>query len=180
MTHDERTQDMQAQEQSASQTNDQKEEAGSQAVHEQLKKCQQQQEEWRERCMRLTADLENFRRRTAKEQALWIENAQASILLKLLDVLDNFDRALEQKPQANELSSWVEGFALIRASFGKLLEEQGVTRMDNYAVFNPEFHEALAQIDVPGKNSGDIVDVMQQGYLFKGKTLRPAKVAVAR
>lgn len=147
---------------------------------EQLKQCQVQLTEWKDRCMRVTADLENFRRRMAREQESWTESAQAQILGQLLPIVDNFDRAFSQPKTAQDTQALLAGFELIKTSLAKLLAQYGVERMNNYDQFDPQFHEALTQVAVADKESGQIVEVLEQGYLFRGKVLRPARVSVAQ
>jgi molecular chaperone GrpE len=144
-----------------------------------LAQCEQQLAEWQEKYIRANADFDNFRKRTAKDQALWRQQAQAEILGQLLEIVDNFDRALE-KEAIPETQAWREGFVLIRKSFDKLLHAYGVERMNNYGTFDPQYHEALMHIDSPNHTSGDIVAIIQHGYLMHGTILRPAQVVVAK
>jgi len=144
-----------------------------------LAQCEQQLAEWQEKYIRANADFDNFRKRTAKDQALWRQQAQAEILVQLLEIVDNFDRALE-KEATPETQAWLEGFMLIRKSFDKLLHAYGVERMNNYDTFDPQYHEALMHVDTPDHVSGNIVMVIQHGYLMNGIVLRPAQVTVAK
>lgn len=150
-----------------------------------LMQCQEQLALWQDKYMRLNADFDNYRKRTAKEQVLWRQNGQKEILLPLLDIVDNFDRALK-KDVASEQQAWQEGFILIRKALDKLLFQFGVEPMDNYQVFDPVFHEALAQVESPNHQAGAIVEVIQPGYLMKDTSinhtsvLRTAKVTIAK
>ena len=146
-----------------------------------LETCQAELFEWKERCARVTADLENYRRRVAKDQIAWAQAAQSRVLLEMIAVLDDFDRACEGAPEAeSEVAAWIDGITMIRLSFQKALEKCGVTQMDNYEQFDPEFHEAIAQVEVEDAESGSIVEVLQQGYLLRDMVLRPARVSVAK
>jgi len=118
-----------------------------------------------------------------EQQRLWVGTAQAEILTDLLDIVDNFERALtEHKKQekTEENKSWIEGFALIYQSLIALLHKFGVEEITQHDTFNPVYHEALMQVDSPDHETGAIVDVMQKGYRLKDKVLRPAKVSVAK
>jgi len=156
--------------------------SGSQdMLSKELDACNATIKEWQEKYMRLSADLENFKRRTEKEQQLWREMAQADILLKLLTIVDNFDRAMEHKSQQSpeELKSWAEGIAMIYGSFGEFLKSVGVQEVP-YDVFDPSYHDALMQVDSDTHESGAIVTVLEKGYMLGDRVLRPAKVSVAK
>jgi len=148
-----------------------------------LEACSNGLEQWKSQFLRSNADFENFKRRMEKEQAQWYQTAQAQLLLELLNVVDDFDRAFEgaQKQKVSEeLAGWFKGFELIYKSLHRILQKYEVQEIEQMTEFDPNLHEALAQIDSPEHESGQIVDVMQKGYTFKGQVLRPAKVSVAR
>jgi molecular chaperone GrpE len=145
----------------------------------QIAECQTALEEWKEKYLRVNADFDNFRKRTAKDQALWRQTAQIEVILPLLSIVDDFDRALEGQ-QGELTQKGLEGFVLIHKALNKYLQSLGVEVMTDYETFNPEYHEAIMQVDAPGYESGNIVAVLEKGYLFKGIVLRPAKVSVAK
>lgn len=139
--------------------------------------------ELKESYIRLNADFENYKRRVQKDQVNWVSAGQAKVLFDLLEIVDNFDRALaehEREGHSEELDSWLQGFEMIRKSFYKYLEKHGVKKIEQVETFDPSLHEALSQVEVEGKNSDTIIDVVQQGYMFKDNVLRPAKVVVAK
>jgi len=142
-----------------------------------LQECQAQLQEWKDRCLRTAADFENFKRRTEKEKILWMGTAQASILADLLNIVDDFERALAQ-PQESE-NQLRAGMELTYKSLQKMLEKYGVQEIKEIAAFDPMLHEAIMQTKSESIPSGDIVQVLQKGYMFKGQVLRPAKVSVA-
>jgi|SRR3989344_2074148 len=147
---------------------------------DQLKQCTVSLAEWQEKYARLTADFENYKKRTIKERSAWAESAQEKLLSGILTIVDNFDRAMEYKTEVpQELQSWVDGIAMIYSSFGEFLKQVGVKEVP-YDLFNPEFHEALLQLDVDGKESGAIVEVMEKGYMLNDRVLRPARVSVVK
>lgn len=155
--------------------------AGSvEQLHTQLAECQVSLEEWKDKFVRVNADFDNFRKRTAKDQALWRQTAQIEVLLPIISIVDDFDRALESQQGAQSSHVSLEGFALIHKSLNKYLQSLGVEVMTDYETFNPEYHEAIMTVDAPGYESGSIVSVLEKGYLFKGIVLRPAKVSVAK
>jgi len=140
-------------------------------------------EQWKTLCLRAAADLENYKRRVEKDQALWYKQAQERVLLDLLKVVDDFDRAQEERQDqepSEELKGWFEGFELIYKSFQKMLQQYDVDEIEQMTQFDPHLHEAVVQVDSPDHESGQIVEVLQKGYMFKDDVLRPAKVTVAK
>jgi molecular chaperone GrpE len=151
-------------------------------AQQELALCKLESAQWKEQYLRARADFENYTKRVEKERSNLVLFAQTQVLLDLIAVVDDFDRALaeEQKDASAEIASWRSGIQMIRASLGKVLETYGVKPMADYVVFNPELHEAISQLAVEGKASGAIVHVAQKGYLRNGVVLRPAKVVVAQ
>jgi len=151
-------------------------------LQDQLDQCRQEVEEWRERYARAGADLENYRKRAAKDMAVCTVLAQSRLFGELLPIVDNFDRALAQEADGapGELRAWCDGVRMIRESLAKLLQSHGVKEMDTYEIFDPCYHEAVAQVESDEHESGAIVEVVQKGYLFDGNVLRPAQVTVAK
>ncbi|MBN1549481.1 nucleotide exchange factor GrpE [Candidatus Babeliales bacterium] len=148
-----------------------------------LASCQNELVEWKNRCLRATADFENFKKRTEKEKVNWIKMAQGNLIQDLLEVIDDFERALNQTHEngsEQELDAWLRGFKLTSKSLYKFLEKFDVTEITEHEHFNPEFHEAVLHVESPDHISGAIVDVIQKGYMFKDMVLRPAKVSVAK
>lgn len=121
----------------------------------------------------LTADFDNYRRRTEKEKIQWSIFAQEAILRDFLEIVDDFDRS------AAELSD-KPGFELIQKSCKKMLQKYGVEEMTDVVVFDPNKHEALLSVTDETKEPGTIMQVLQKGYMFKGSVLRPAKVSVVQ
>ena len=144
------------------------------SIDVQLKECQIQMSEWKDRFLRTAADFENFKKRNEKEKTIWITSAQSSLLQDLIGIVDDFDRAFSSPAHNNG------GFELIYKSLQKLLEKYGVQEMKPTGHFDPMMQEAIMQVESPDHAAGDIVNVLQKGYLFKGEVLRPAKVSVAK
>jgi molecular chaperone GrpE len=147
------------------------------AASAQLQECEAQLNEWKDRCLRTAADFENFKRRTEKEKVLWMGTAQSAILADILEIADDFERALAQ-PDETE-SKLRAGIELTYKSLQKLLEKYGVAAMQPTTTFDPNLHEAIMQTKSDQVKSGDIMQVLQKGYMHKGQVLRPAKVSVA-
>lgn len=150
---------------------------------DETEQCRVQLANAEERIKYLYADFENFRRNTEKERSIWVSSAQARVLTDLLTVVDNFERAISELGGAVLTESErvrLHGFELIYKELGAVLNRYGVTEIPVNIPFDPEKHEALVQIDVSDKTTGQIVAVLQKGYLFKDTVLRPAKVSVAK
>lgn len=145
---------------------------------EQLKECLVQKDEWKDRCIRAAAEFENYKKRTEKEKLLWISSAQSSVLTDVLNIVDDFDRAFSQPAGDDQKSR--EGFELIYKSLQKMLEKYGVQEITEIGEFDPNLHEAIMQVESADHKPGDIVQILQKGYMFKGQVLRPAKVSVAK
>ena len=133
-----------------------------------------------DRNLRLMAEFDNFRRRTAKEQLDLIETANAKLLEKLSEVLDNFERAFAAENKANDLEAFEKGMQLIHTQFAKTLTDAGLEQIDPVGQeFDPNCQEALMQQPSEEIPEGHIVTVFQKGYRLKGKILKTAKVIVS-
>ncbi|HEV2601033.1 MAG TPA: nucleotide exchange factor GrpE [Candidatus Babeliales bacterium] len=145
-----------------------------------LAACQQQLAEWKEKYLHSIADFQNFKRRQERDQANWMQSAQVQVFKQLIGIVDDFDRAIAESKKVAGHEEWLTGFEMIHASLHKMLTASKVTEITERTVFNPDIHEAIASVDAPGVSSGNIVDVVQKGYMFKDQVLRPAQVTVAR
>ena len=149
-----------------------------------LQACQIELADYKERYAYLRSDFENHRRREVTETSNRIARAQSALLLDLLPIVDNFERAFAEVANNphEDLQKRMTGFELIYKNLLKLLEKNGVTQMTvtEDELFDPEFHEALMHVQQEGTTSGHVVQVPQKGYLFKGNVLRPAHVSVAQ
>lgn len=130
--------------------------------------------------LRLYSDFENFRKRTAKEKLDLLTNGNASLLKKILPVMDDFERAIESNKEITDPEILKEGFNLIYSKLKKTLEAEGVKEMEsNGEVFDVEYHEAITNIPVPDKSlKGKVVDTTEKGYFLNDNVLRYAKVVV--
>jgi molecular chaperone GrpE len=128
------------------------------------------------------ADFMNYKRRIERDQQLNHQNMVISITKKYLAVLDDIDRALKARPTEAEGAKWAEGIELISRKLNTALESDGVKEMEvsSGSEFDPTFHEALTHEDSSAHQSGQIIEVIQKGYLIGDRVLRPALVRVAR
>jgi len=128
--------------------------------------------------LRALADLDNFRKKVQQDQARAARAGKREILLRILEVLDSFDRALEQTSGLPE--SLAEGFHVIRRQLLSILKVEGVTPIETLGqVFDPLLHEAIASVGDQSQTSGTIVAELSRGYRWQDELLRPAKVSVA-
>jgi len=133
----------------------------------------------RERSVRLLAEVDNYRRRTRQELALAEQNGKREVLLALLDVMDDFDRALLHLGEAPDAVA--DGLRLIRQRFSDVLHSNGVIPFDSEGnQFDPTVHEAMFVIDSDGEESGTVYTEHRRGYFINGELLRPARVAVLK
>ena len=137
-------------------------------------------DEWKSRCMYTAAELENFRKRMARERKELLDYAGQNILFDVLDVIDNFERALEADKKESDPKVIVKGIEMIFSQLLKLLEKHGVKPVPAKGeAFNPEIHEAIQKLPVPDCEPGTVVEELQKGYTYRQRTLRPARVVVA-
>lgn len=138
---------------------------------------QQAYKELEEKYMRAYADFENVKKRLEREKNQALEYAYEKIAKDLLPILDALDNA---KAAAKEHSAILEGIALVQDNFLKILSRHGVEAIDTSGEFDPNLHECIMQVAKPEAQDGQIAQVMQQGYKYKERTLRPAMVAVVK
>ena len=133
-----------------------------------------------DRNLRLMAEFDNFRRRSAKEQLELIETANGKLLEKLSEVQDNFERAFATENKAKDLEAFEKGMQMIYNQFAKILTDAGLEQIDpTGAEFDPNCHEALMQQPSETVPEGHVVTVFQKGYKLKNKILKTAKVIVS-
>jgi molecular chaperone GrpE len=144
-----------------------------QALTEQKQKTEEYLANWQ----RAQADFINYKRRTEQEKQDFNRFANANLILSLLPVLDDLERALNSTPPAKSAKhSWVEGVRLVDRKFRTILEAQGLTPIKALGEpFDPNFHEAVRQDK--GKE-GIVVEELQKGYMMHDRLLRPSKVVV--
>ena len=133
----------------------------------------------REHGVRLLAEFDNYRRRTRQEHARAEENGKREVLLALLDVMDDFDRAMLHVGEVSDPVA--DGLTLIRQRFSDVLRSNGVKPFDSEGKpFDPTVHEAMTVIESDGGDSGTVYTEHRRGYFINGELLRPARVAVLK
>ena len=130
---------------------------------------------------RLQAEFENYRKRTEKEKQESLAYANEKIIVSLLDILDNFERAMDEMKKTEETEKLKTGVELIFKQLYNLLKTQGVEKIEAIEQqFDPKKHEALMQIVSDKHKEDTVIQVMQKGYMIKDKVIRPTKVAVSK
>lgn len=143
-----------------------------------LEKTRQEAAEMLDSLQRARAEMVNFRRRMEQEQERIRQRAAERLLLKLLPIADDFDRALRAMPEELQDNPWIEGIKLIERKLWSAIEGEGVTLMDAVGKpFDPSLHEAVT-IDDSGGAVDTVIEEFQRGYLLNGSVLRPAMVKV--
>lgn len=130
--------------------------------------------------LRLSAEFDNYRKRTLKEKMELTKSAGEQVLTKILPVMDNFERALKSMESASDVPALREGVELIYANFKDFLAQNGVKEMEClHTDFDPEVQEAVTKIPAPAEElKGKVVDCIQKGYTLNDKVIRFPKVVV--
>lgn len=142
-----------------------------------LEKLQAAVQEKEERALRLQADFENFRRRTAKEKEELSAVVTQGILKDMLPLLDNFERAMAA--EAKDIESFKQGVEMIFKQFGEILVKNGLEHIEvEGAKFDPNYHQAVMRVENPDLEDETIAQELQKGYMVKGRVIRPSMVQV--
>jgi molecular chaperone GrpE len=138
-------------------------------------------DEYLEGWQRARAEFANFRKRIDREREQSHQTAAGTIIRRYLEILDDLERALSNRPPEGEGAIWAGGIELIYRKFLKTLESEGVKRMEAEGeMFDPNMHEAISHEESPDHESGQIIEVVQPGYVLGDRVLRPALVRVAK
>ena len=137
--------------------------------------------EYLEGWQRARADFMNYKRRVERDQAQMHQTVTGNIIKRYIDVVDDFERALKNRPQEGEGAAWASGIELIYRKLLSILESEGVQPMEAQGqTFDPNLHEANSLEEHEEFESGQIIEVLKQGYLLGDRVLRPALVRVAK
>ena len=149
-------------------------------AEEQLEKAESDLMDLKDRHIRLQAEFDNYRKRTLKERIDLMKTANESLLISLLPVIDDFDRANQTMDLVEEESPVKEGVKLIYNKFQEFLKQNGIKEIEAKGLdFDTDLHEAITKIPAPSPElTGKIVDVVQKGYYLNDKVIRFAKVVI--
>lgn len=147
---------------------------------QELEKAHAALEEQKDKYLRLSAEFDNYRKRTMKEKAELILNGGEKTITSILPIVDDFERALKNMETATDVAAIREGVELIYNKFMSVLGQNGVKVIETKEqVLNTDFHEAIAVIPAPQEElKGKILDCVQTGYTLNDKVIRHAKVVV--
>lgn len=151
-------------------------------LEERLAQANGQIEQLQDKYLRQVAEFDNYRKRTIKEKAELVLNGGEKVMTALLPVLDDLERAQANMAKSTDVETLREGVELIIDKLGKALAAQGLKPIDTTdAVFDTDFHEAIAMVPVEDETQkGKVIDCVQTGYMLNEKVLRHAKVAVGQ
>jgi molecular chaperone GrpE len=151
------------------------------ALQGELVETKSQADEYLTALQRERAEFLNYKRRTAEERERELGLAGEDLIRKVLAIADDFDRAIEARPEAIAAEPWFEGVAAIDRKLRALLESEGVSPIaaEPGTTFDPREHEAIANVPGTGRPEGEIVEQVRRGYRLRDRVIRPALVAVA-
>ena len=153
--------------------------SGNIDLTEKLEAKEKEAKENYDRYLRTMADLENYKKRAAKEKADIIKFGKEEIIRDILPFVDSLDRALEHS--TGDVKAFKEGIALVQEQLLCCLKKHGVERIETAGLaFDPNFHEALMQMESDQHENNKIVSEMEKGYLLNGRLLRPSRVCVCK
>jgi molecular chaperone GrpE len=145
-----------------------------------LEKAEQESRDWYDKYLRLSAEFDNYRKRTLKEKADTIRSANEDLLKDLLPIIDDFERGIDNIEKANDIEALKTGVVLIYNKFREFIKQNGLKEIEaRDQVFNLDFHEAITAIPSPSDEmKGKVLDVVEKGYMLNDKVIRYAKVVL--
>jgi molecular chaperone GrpE len=153
---------------------------GSPAPPEQVDQLRQERDDYLERLQRMTAEFDNYRKRTERERREIWDRAAASIVEELLPIADDFERALNADAGA-DATAYREGIAIIHRQLMDLLTRRGVKPIEAVGQdFDPRWHQAVVHEPAPGHRDGEVLEELRRGYMLGDRLLRPSMVKVAK
>ena len=145
-----------------------------------IQQLEEEIKELKNELLKQYANVENTRKRLEKERIIERKYAAMPIAKQILTPLDNFDLALKHITDEEIVQQFAQGFEMIKTQFVKALEEQGVSEIDALNEdYDPNFHQAIMTEKIEGVEPNKVVDVLQKGYMFKDRIIRPAMVKIS-
>jgi molecular chaperone GrpE len=154
------------------------EEPGADDSLQRIVEAEAKRDEYLVDLQRVAADFDNYRKRVLRDQGALVARATASLVERLLPVLDDLERALDAAEHHDD-AKVLEGVRMTRDALAAVLATEGLVEIEADGAFDPHSHEALMATTVEGAASGDVVEVVQRGYRLGDTVLRPARVIVA-
>lgn len=162
----------------AESTNTDQSSAEIEALKKQLEESNARTSEFRDSWMRSQAEFQNYKKRLERDNELTYVSMKGDIIKKVLPVLDDLERALQNRPADD---SWASGIELIARKLQNVLDSEGIKRIEAEGrEFDPNFHEAISHEPADGVQSGFVIAVVQNGYMLGERVIRPALVRVAQ
>ncbi len=151
------------------------------ALLQELEETRAKADEYLDGWQRARAEFTNYKKRIEREQAQIYQTVTGNIIKQYMEITDDFERALNNKPLGSDGAEWANGIDLIYRKLLAILQNEGVIRMDAQGqVFDPNLHEAITSEESDTYKSGEIIEVLQPGYMIGNRVLRPAMVRVAK
>jgi len=148
------------------------------ALKKKLAEAESKTFEFKDSWLRSQAEFQNYRKRIERDSELTYISLKGDILKKVLPVLDDLERALQNRSAED---AWANGIELVARKFQNILESEGLKRIEALGVeFDPNFHEAISHEPADGTQSGHVIGVVQNGYMLGERVIRPALVRVAQ
>ena len=146
-----------------------------------LEEAQREGSQHYDRYLRAVAELDNYKKRAARDRQDFVKYANENLIRDILPTVDSMDRALGQVADAADLEAFVDGLRMIRDAFISVLGKHGATQIDAVGkIFDPNFHEALMQVEGSEGQDNTVAEEFETGYLLNGRLLRPSKVSIAK
>lgn len=168
------------QEKESSKDDKKKKKSKKPSKEDQIEELGQKLQEMNDKYLRLTAEFDNYRKRTLREKMELTKSAGEKLLVNILPVMDNFERAMKSVDEAKDINAVKEGVMHIYNNFSDFLKQNGVSEIEAAkTVFDTDLHEAVTKIPAPSDDlKGKVVDCIEKGYKLNDKVIRYAKVVV--
>jgi len=159
---------------------------GNIGAYKDTAKLEEELKQAKEQMMRAMAEAENIRKRAIKEREDAAQYSISAFAKDLLDFSDNFRRAIASVPEElkesdDRIGNLITGIAAMEKELLNVFDKHGITKIEPMGeIFDPNFHEVMFEVPAPGSPAGTIMEIMDPGYILKGRLLRPARVGVAK
>ncbi len=150
-------------------------------LSQELEQVRAELEDTKDKFLRSLADFDNYRKRVAREREELTRCANEELIKRLLEVVDNIERALEAARKTQDFEGFKKGIELIYEHLKEILSKEGLCPIECLGKgFDPNFHEAVMMLEKDGVESGKVVEEVQKGYTLNGRVIRPSKVIVSK
>jgi len=148
------------------------------SLKKKLAEAESKTSEYKDSWLRSQAEFQNYRKRIERDNEMTYLSMKGDIIKKVLPLLDDLERALQNRPAED---AWANGIELVARKFQNILESEGLKKIEAIGMeFDPNFHEAISHEPADGVQSGHVIDIVQNGYMLGERVIRPALVRVAQ